>query len=231
MKTHLSSQSPFASTPWVTGVDGVNTTNLGNQVVVSPTRGAFGGGSSGGRGRVGSNGLPGLDGDRGPTGPQGLQGPTGPSGGPTGPQGAQGPTGPRGATGERGPTGAAGPTGNDGEIGPTGPRGPTGSKEAIVKNNLGVYAFACVEGTGVWFLELVKRGEPTSPRFDEATEGGQIRFLSQDGRHELVLATRKGFSGWNMPDRSIQEYEANRHNWSNFKESKVCFQKQAQGPE
>ena len=212
MKTPLSNQSPFASTPWVTGVDGVNTTNLGNQVVVSPMRGAVGGGS---RGRVGANGLPGLDGDRGPTGPQG----------------AQGPTGPRGATGERGPTGAAGPTGNDGEIGPTGPRGPTGSKEAIVKNNLGVYAFACVEGTGVWFLELVKRGEPTSPRFDEATEGGQIRFLSQDGRHELALATRKGFSGWNMPDRSIQEYEANRHNWSNFKESKVCFQKQAQGPD
>jgi hypothetical protein len=128
-----------------------------------------------------------------------------------------GPTGSSGATGAAGPTGARGPT------------GPAG-KEAIVKNDLGIYAFACIEGTGVWFMELVKRGEPTSPRFDAATEGGQIRFSSQDGRYELALATRSGFGKWNMPDRTLDEYEANLHNWKRFKERKVCFQQQAQGP-
>jgi hypothetical protein len=126
-----------------------------------------------------------------------------------------------------GPTGPIGPTGL---VGPTGPAGPTGPKEAIVKNNMGVYAFACIEGTGVWFMELVRRGSATSPRFDAATEGGQIRFQSQDGQYELALATRRGFGAWYMPDRTLEEYEANQHNWNTFKESKVCFQKQAPGP-
>jgi hypothetical protein len=130
-----------------------------------------------------------------------------------------------------GPTGLQGPTGAAGATGPRGETGPTGSKEAIVRNNLGIYAFACIEGTGVWFMELLQRGSETSPRFNEATEGKQIRFLSSDGQYELALATRKGFGAWYMPDRTLEEYEANNHNWSNFKESKVCFQKQAQGPE
>jgi hypothetical protein len=95
---------------------------------------------------------------------------------------------------------------------------------------MGIYAFACIEGTGVWFMELVRRGSPTSPRFDAATEGGQIRFQSQDGQYELALATRRGFGAWYMPDRTLEEYEANMHNWNSFKESKVCFQKQALGP-
>jgi hypothetical protein len=71
-------------------------------------------------------------------------------------------------------------------------------------------------------MELVKRGYPTSPRFNAATEGGQIRFASQDGGYELALAVRKGFGDWHMPDRTIEQYEANRYNWGRFKE--VHFQ-------
>jgi len=199
-------QSPFAAKPWTVGLNGVNATRVGNQEFVEmKARGERRGGSGSSDGFI----------------PE--QGPRGPSGAP----GSVGPTGLRGPTGERGPTGLQGPTGL---AGATGAQGPTGSKEAIVRNNLGIYAFACVEGTGVWFMELVQRGSPTSPRFDEATEGGQIRFLSTDSRFELALATRKGFGAWHMPDRTLEEYEANRHNWTKFKENKACFQQQVQGP-
>jgi hypothetical protein len=219
MKTHLSSQSPFASTPWVTGVDGVNTTNLGNQVVVSPTRGAFGGGSSGGRGRTGSNGLPGNPGE------PGLPGPPGPEGGPPGPDGPPGPEGPPGPIGPSGPTGPEGPIGEPGQDGGPGPPGLPGDpgKEAVVQNSVGTYAFACTEATGVWFMDMVERGAPTSPKFQAATQGDETRFLSLDGKTELVIATRRGFGSWFMPDRSQQEFEAYQHNWGNLSKRKASF--------
>ena len=213
MNGQYSNQSPFAAKPWLVGLGGAQATEIGNQQYVTAAANA-----GGGRAREQYGSVVSEPGARGPTG---LQGPTG----------SRGPSGARGASGAMGPTGLRGPTGLKGDSGERGPTGPTGPKEAIVKNNLGIYAFACIEGTGVWFMELVRRGEPTSARFDAATEGGQIRFLSHDGAYELALSTRSGFNGWNMPDRTIEEFEANNHNWTRFKERKVCFQQQAQGPE
>lgn len=135
--------------------------------------------------------------------------------GATGPQGITGPAGANGMTGPVGPTGAAGATGQ---------QGPTGSKDIIIKNNLGIYAFACVEAAGVWFMELVERGSAPSPKFLEATEPSQFRFLSSDNKYELVIATRKGFNGWNMPDKTLEEFEANTHNWANLGRKRAAFE-------
>jgi len=211
----FSNQSPFASTPWITGIDGTNTTAVGNQVLVSGGRtDNFGDLQPSGSTVTlpGPSGSPGNPGSPGSNGTPGLPGPPGDPGGPPGLPGDPGNPGDPGGVGSPGSPGLPGPPGPPGEPG----------KEAIVKNDLGVYAFACIEGTGVWFMELVKRGHPTSPRFDAATEGGQIRFASQDGGYELALAVRKGFGDWHMPDRTIEQYEANRYNWGRFKE--VHFQ-------
>jgi len=204
-----SEQSPFAAKPWLVGLGGAQATEVGNQqyVTTMPMEGGvrssdFGAGMIGEPGTVGPPGNPGSP---GVNGTPGNPGPPGDPGGPPGP-----PCSPGGS-------GDPGSPGSPGLPGPPGPPGEPG-KEAIVKNNLGVYAFACIEGTGVWFMELVKRGDATSPRFDEATEGGQIRFPSQDGRYELALAVRKGFGDWHMPDRTLDQYEANRQNWGRFKE-------------
>ncbi len=140
------------------------------------------------------------------------------SGGITGPQGVTGAAGANGMNGATGPMGVTGPPGS------TGQQGPTGSKDIIVKNNLGVYAFACVEAAGVWFMELVERGSAPSPKFLEATESSQFRFLSSDSKHELVIAVRKGFNGWNMPDKTLAEFEANTHNWANLGRKKAAFE-------
>jgi hypothetical protein len=205
MKTPLSNQSPFASTPWVTGVDGVNTTNLGNQVVVSPTRGTFGGGSSGGRGRTGSNGLPGNPGE------PGLPGPPGPEGGPPGPDGPPGPEGPPGPIGPSGPTGPEGPIGEPGQDGGPGPPGP---KDSVVQTASGIYAFACVEGTRPWFIDMVKAGAQTSQKYFDATCTKEVRFRSECGELDLVFSVRRGFDGWFMPEKTPDEMSRANNFWS-----------------
>jgi hypothetical protein len=205
MNGQYSEQSPFAAKPWLVGLGGAQATEVGNQQYVVTAANA-------GRGRERQQ-YGSVVSEPGPKGDKGDPGAIGPTG-PMGNEGLPGPIGPVGPIGPIGPTGNTGPVGPQGEPGPPGEPG----KEAIVKNDLGVYAFACIEGTGVWFMELVKRGDATSPRFDAATEGGQIRFSSQDGRYELALAVRKGFGNWHMPDRTLEEYEANRHNWGKFKE-------------
>lgn len=136
--------------------------------------------------------------------------------------GARGPTGLAGAPGVTGPMGQTGVS-ITGPRGPTGLQGPTGVKDSIVKNNLGIYAFACMEGSGVWYVDIVKRGEPVHPKFEAATEGGQMRFLSSDSKHELVVAVRKGFMDWVMPDKSIKQFEAYKHNWGGLGNRKVVF--------
>lgn len=187
----FSNQSPFASTPWITGIDGTNTTAVGNQVLVSsPQVGQQAGVVDQGGGIISTPGP------RGPTGLAGAPGITGPTG-------ADGMTGPQGVTGQQGPTGP--------------------SKDAVVKNSMGIYAFACIEGSGVWFMDIVERGDATHPKFQAATEGGELRFRSSSGTHELVLATRKGFSGWKMPDRTLEEFDAYRFNWGGFSKRKAVF--------
>lgn len=209
MNGQYSNQSPFASKPWLVGLGGAQATEIGNQQYVTAAANAGRGRGQEQYGSVVSE--PGPKGDKGDPGTNGTNGIDGTPGTP----------GTNGVDGIPGNPGTNGTDGNPGLPGLPGPPGEPG-KEAIVKNDLGVYAFACIEGTGVWFMELVKRGHPTSPRFDEATEGGQIRFPSQDGGYELALAVRKGFGDWHMPDRTIEQYEANRYNWGRFKE--VHFQ-------
>jgi hypothetical protein len=133
--------------------------------------------------------------------------------------------GPRGEKGDPGVTGPVGQTGMQGQTGLTGQQGPSGSpgKEAVVKNDIGVYAFACAEGTGVWFMDIVKRGEPTHVKFQAAIEGTEHRFLSTDGKTELVIATRKGFKNWMMPDRTLEQFEAYNHNWGGLSKRKAVF--------
>lgn len=128
-----------------------------------------------------------------------------------------------GANGENGIPGTDGEPGSPGADGMPGPPGPPGEKLAIVKTDLGIYAFACMEGTGVWFYDVVERGEPAHPRFLEATEGDELRFLTSDGKKELVMRTRKGYMGWNMPDRTQTQMDANNHNWAKFGNEKAVF--------
>ena len=213
MNGQYSNQSPFAAKPWLVGLGGAQATEIGNQQYVTAAANA-------GRGR-GREQYGGGISEPGPTGNPGSPGANGTPGLPGPPGDPGGPPGPPGDPGNPGDPGGVGSPGSPGLPGPPGPPGEPG-KEAIVKNDLGIYAFACIEGTGVWFMELVKRGHPTSPRFDAATEGGQIRFPSQDGEYELALAVRKGFGDWHMPDRTFEQYEANRYNWGRFKE--VHFQ-------
>jgi len=205
-------QSPFAAKPWLVGLNGANATRVGNQEFVEmPLREERrrGSGSGDGGGVI----------EQGPKGDPGVTGAVGV----TGPQGDQGLQGPQGLQGEQGPQGVPGLTGSTGLQGPTGPGGQTGPKDSIVRNNLGIYAFACIEGSGVWFMDFVKRGEAAHPRFDEATEGGQFRFLSSDSKYELVIATRKGFKGWMMPDKTVEQFEAYKHNWCGLGNRKVVF--------
>ena len=209
MNGQYSNQSPFASKPWLVGLGGAQATEIGNQQYVTAAANAGGGRAREQYGSVVSE--PGPKGDKGDPGTNGTNGIDGTPGTP----------GTNGIDGIPGNPGTNGTDGNPGLPGLPGQPGEPG-KEAIVKNDMGIYAFACIEGTGVWFMELVKRGHPTSPRFDAATEGGQIRFPSQDGGYELALAVRKGFGDWHMPDRTIEQYEANRYNWGRFKE--VHFQ-------
>lgn len=128
-----------------------------------------------------------------------------------------------GNPGNNGTNGEPGEPGTPGADGMPGPPGPPGEKLAIVKTELGIYAFACMEGTGVWFYDVVDRGEPAHPRFLEATEGDELRFLTSDGKKELVMRTRKGYMGWNMPDRTQAQMDANNHNWAKFGNEKAVF--------
>lgn len=135
-------------------------------------------------GIAGSNGQPGAAGSPGA------------AGGPGSP-GSQGVPGDPGAPGAPGSPGVAGPPGSDGGPGPPGP------KDSIVKNHLGIYAFACAEATQPWFFEIVSRGKKCSPRFLAAVEKKSIvRFSSRGGRKELVFGVRKGFLKWVSPDKT-----------------------------
>jgi hypothetical protein len=189
-----STQSPFASKPWAVGLGGSQVNEAGNQSFVVPPQN---------RAFALPQDVPFAMGE----GEQGIQGVTGPAGN-------------NGVTGPQGPSGAVGATGS---VGPQGPTGPAG-KEAVVETEMGIYAFACIEGTGVWFIELVGRGESVSNKFLAATEGRQYRFVSSDGESEIVMATRKGFLGWNMPARTKEQMQANNHNWNNFGKKKAAFE-------
>lgn len=71
----------------------------------------------------------------------------------------------------------------------------------------GIFALACLEGTRPFFLELVPHESPVSKRFASTTEGPEYRFSSVNGDCDFVLRVRKGFSNWEMPDKTQNEMQ------------------------
>lgn len=155
----------------------------------------------------GSSNLP------GPTGPTGAAGPTGASG----PAGPTGPTGPTGLIGPTGPMGPAGPTGADGPTGPQGPVGPTGppGKGSFVETECGIYELICIEGTRPWFVDIIPSGGKLNPKFGATIIPDTcIRFKSTDGKHELVVAVKRGFRDWYLENSSRAQLEHAKKFWS-----------------
>ena len=195
----FSNQSPFASTPWITGVNGTNTTAVGNQVLVSsPQMGQQGGAVDLGGAVISTPGPKGDPGNPGGEGPPGS----------VGPPGAQGDKGDKGDKGDPGPVGPKGDQGDQGEPGPPGP------KDSVVQTDSGIYAFACIEGTRPWFVDVVPVGVQTSRKYFDATCTKETRFLSQCGEFELVFAVRKGFTDWYMPEKTTEQMSRANHFWS-----------------
>lgn len=137
---------------------------------------------------IGIAGAQGAQGDPGAQGAQGAQGNQGDQGA-QGPQGFQGDQGPQGFDGIQGPQG------------PHGPQGPEGVKGSFVKTALGIYEFACIEGTRPWFIDIIQANAPLRPRFRAAVdESSAIRFRSLDDALDLVFAVRADFPDFDMPD-------------------------------
>lgn len=152
-----------------------------------------------------------VQGGTGPTGPVGPSGPIGPSG----PLGGTGPTGPPG-----GPTGPKGDPGNNGTVGPTGPPGtmgppgPTGPKDSIVETSRGIYAFAVTEASRPYFFEIVGPSRAPSDKFMAAViPETAITFLSVDGNHRMVIAVRREFPDWEMPQKTRSQMNKAKGFW------------------
>lgn len=150
-------------------------------------------------GQNGQNGVPGTDGDPGVPGNPGSQGNPG----------DPGPPGNPGQMGDPGPIGGPGAKGDPGDPGPPGP------KDSIIKNHLGIYAFACAESTQPWFFEILPKGRKCSPRFLAGVESKSIvRFTSKGGKKELVFAVRKGFLKWVSPDKTNRAMKRANDFWA-----------------
>jgi hypothetical protein len=132
----------------------------------------------------------------GPAGEPGDPGPTGPAGGPGNP-GEPGPIGPPG------PSGGTGEPGGPGPIGDPGPPGPPGPKDSIIRNHLGIYAFACAEATQPWFFEIRGAKEKPTKKFLAAIEKDTlVSFKSTNGKKRLVFGIRKGYKQWISPEKT-----------------------------
>lgn len=148
----------------------------------------------------------------------GIVGPTVGVPGPPGAAGAPGAAGPPGATGPTGATGGPGPGGPDGQpgepgpIGPDGPEGPPGPKDSIISNELGTYAFACVEGTRPWFVDVVPHGQQASERFMAAVEmHGIVRITGLS--HDVIFGVRRGYASWRNPDKTTDQKQRADNFW------------------
>jgi hypothetical protein len=183
-----STQSPFASKPWAVGLGGSQVNEAGNQsFVVPPQNRAF----------ALPQDVPFAMGDA--------------------EQGAPGVPGNDGAPGSPGADGTDGTPGADGLPGGPGPKGDPGDpgpKDSVVQTELGIYAFACTEGTRPWFIDVVHSGAELHPKHAAATDGKPVRFKSECGNFDLVLAVRKEYSDWFMPDKTTAEKEKANDFWA-----------------
>lgn len=154
-------------------------------------------------GPAGGPGPPGADGGPGPAGVDGVNGIDGTPGVDGGP-------GPTGAPGEPGPPGG---DGSPGDPGPPGPIGEPGPKDSIVRNDLGTYAFACMEATVPLFFDVVARGARPTSRFLAAIEGGTYERF-QGETQDLLMGVRSGYSGWRSPTKTAQQKRLADQFWS-----------------
>ena len=98
--------------------------------------------------------------------------------------------------------------------GPQGIPGPTGPKDSIVKTALGIYAFACIEGSRPWFLDTVPAGDPPRTKFKAAVVPTTImRFRSECGKTDMLIGVRCGMDGWDMPERSAAQMKRASSFW------------------
>jgi hypothetical protein len=84
----------------------------------------------------------------------------------------------------------------------------------VVKTEMGIYAFACTEGARPWFIDIVPSGAGMNPKHAAATDGNSVRFKSECGGFDLILAVRKEYSDWYMPSKTPQEMEKANGFWS-----------------
>jgi hypothetical protein len=191
--------TPSVNFPMVLPGSGITVQGDGRSSIISqrlmPTRHQPNGGSGGA----------GIPGGPGATGPVGGPGTTGPAGGP-GPVGGPGPIGGTGPIGGPGPDGMPGPNGGTGPAGGPGPIGPTGPKGSFVKTDLGIYEFACIEGARPWFMDVIKAGSSLDPKFSAAIiDSTEVRFASLCGKFDIVLAVRREFPNWRLPESNDQQ--------------------------
>lgn len=129
-------------------------------------------------------------------------------------QGEPGLPGNSGPPGSPGSPGSPGDPGDPGDPGPPGPQGEPGPKDSVVQTELGIYAFACTEGTRPWFIDIVPSGHDLHPKHAAATDGNHVRFKSECGNFDLVLAVRKEYSEWFMPSKTQKEMEKANGFWA-----------------
>lgn len=149
----------------------------------------------------------GTPGGPGPSGPPGSIGPPGPNGPPGDPSTEPGPPGP---IGPPGPEGNLGPPGPDGPPGSVGPPGPPGPKDSILELLGRYYAVACIESNQALLMARVGRGKKAPQLFSVACGGTYTRHRSTNGKHDLLVGIRADLKGWNMPERSRKQFQANQ---------------------
>lgn len=161
---------------------------------------------------VGTQGTPGyfdIPGISQIMGPPGVNGTPGIDGTP----GTNGTNGTNGTPGTPGTPGTNGTPGADGATGPQGPQGDPGPKGSFVKNEEGIYEFACVEASRPYFFHVRRMTEALPKKFIAAVGPDVIEFESRDKRFVLALGIRREYPDWIMPHATEQQYRHSRRFW------------------
>jgi len=96
--------------------------------------------------------------------------------------------------------------------------------DSIVKNEEGTYAFGIVEASQALFMCRVKAGEVAPKRFLAAvSEVSEHR--SSCGNYVLFIGVQKGCEGWEMPDKTEEEMQIAKRNWSRISKELIQFVK------
>jgi hypothetical protein len=96
--------------------------------------------------------------------------------------------------------------------------------DSIVKNEEGTYAFGIVEASQALFMCRVKVGEPVPKRFLAAV-GEVSEHLSTCKKYALYIGVQKGCENWEMPDKTEEEFQIAKRNWSRISKEPIQFVK------